>query len=554
MQGVSVEFICITSFSLCILISNPSESNKYLGFAEMSLSLGRILGPIISLFLISYGYTISFLASLILDSICYYLLFFCVTTDKQKLNIMNSEELLNKSSDSNNTNNNAMHNNLNNTNNNIPLIRQIKAHFLMDKTENNNDNNNNNNKIENHKNYIKGNTISQKSSQNKYVYKRNYSYQNINSISKDYNNISDYNVYNNILKKNNMLSIISSGESDGYNTEISLDKDKDLLIIVKDNNNNNSKNNNSLNYFDNINNNIKDININDESKNKAKILNVKANNLILKTEHNNILDNNSQMKVKIKTKNQNQNQNQLDNNPLFFLKIIFNKLIFLSFLVAITDYIVQVFFMPVYTKVMHNSYNLSIGDSSFYLSIFYVLYFVGLRVMILLSDVYPPKFLMCMALVINSFGLVFFAPSSAFNINNIGSYFNQSNNISKQNNLYLSLFGYCFQNFFAGLVCLTCILDFTVSFKKLGFNEYVAGDVASAQYFLAVNISELIGPIIGGVFTSKYGYEITCDSIGIVNLLLSIVFMSYNFSRIFKRLLVKNNIEELDNSKQINIA
>ena len=228
-------------------------------------------------------------------------------------------------------------------------------------------------------------------------------------------------------------------------------------------------------------------------------------------------------------------------------------------MVGIADYTVQVFFMPVYTRFMYNKYSLSLEESSLYLSLFYVLYFCGLRVMILLTDIFPPKFLMCLALLVNSFGLVFFAPSTAFNINNI-SYFKFKDN-SDKNNLYLSLFGFCFQNFFAGLVCLSAILDMTVSFKKLGYNHYIAGDMASAEYFLAVNISELIGPIIGGVITYKYGFNLTCDVVGAANLLLSIIFMTYNFSRIVRRMISsgsnlnevegKNNSSSKDNEEEI---
>ena len=65
--------------------------------------------------------------------------------------------------------------------------------------------------------------------------------------------------------------------------------------------------------------------------------------------------------------------------------------------------------------------------------------------------------------------------------------------------------------------------------NKLHVDENSANDMASGMYNLAVNLGEAIGPILGGYFTNKNGFESACYSISTINLVFARCFFFYNW-------------------------
>ena len=209
------------------------------------------------------------------------------------------------------------------------------------------------------------------------------------------------------------------------------------------------------------------------------------------------------------------NEKEDTSTAKFFISSIFNKFVILTFVVAIVDFTTAVFYIPVYTSEMKKRFEVSERMSSLYLSLFYALYFVGLRVIILFNDSFNSKFLMCAGLLINALAASFYAPSIIF-----------------PQSIYYSLFGYALQNFFGGTICLNAIIDFTASYKKLGLSEFMANDIASAVYFLAINFSELLGPLIGGIITSLCSYSIACFTVGSLNIVTSLIYFLVYYKEI----------------------
>lgn len=386
-QGISIEFISILIFSLSIIISEPEDQHKNLGFAEMSISAGKILGPLIALSLYKFGYPIPFAITLLFDVIVYMLLFFAMTLKRSELNRMSDNE----DSDENKIKT-------------LSFVRYLRENILL-------------------KSHLKSNR---------------------------------HNSYNEVRPR--ML------------TENSISNFSPIL-------------------------------------NHTHIANMEDDNTSVKSEEDSVL-----MKMETKMNDQ--------GSASFFLALIFNKKIILTFIIAIADFLCQTFFLPVYTQVMKTNYNLSVEESSIYLSSFYFVYFVGLRMIIVLTEKFPAKFLLCVGTLLNSFAVVFLNPSNIF-----------------PQTLPFVLFGYLFLHTFGGIIILNSIIDMTQSLKKLGLNEYVANDNASAIYILAINFSELIGPLIGGIVTGYYNFEFACNIVGSINLFLSILFLILHHKKIIRSLL-----------------
>jgi hypothetical protein len=57
-----------------------------------------------------------------------------------------------------------------------------------------------------------------------------------------------------------------------------------------------------------------------------------------------------------------------------------------------------------------------------------------------------------------------------------------------------------------------------------------------ALFNLGINLGDALGPILGGVVTSSYGFEKSCVFIGIMNLLYSCIFAYNNLEYIKKHI------------------
>lgn len=213
----------------------------------------------------------------------------------------------------------------------------------------------------------------------------------------------------------------------------------------------------------------------------------------------------------------------------FFVKTLLNKNILLVFFIVIFDFICQSFYTPVFVKQMNSKFNVSIKTSCLFLSIFFIAYAIGMKVIIKVSQQFPIRYMLAIGLLLNSLSLIFFNPSSLL-----------------PQKLEFSLFGYLFQSFFGGIICLNAIVDFTESLKNIGYNDFVSSDFSSALYILGTNLSELIGPLIGGIITERSKFETACFCVGSFNLLLSLLLFGLNWKRIYNELVEEENEERND--------
>lgn len=127
------------------------------------------------------------------------------------------------------------------------------------------------------------------------------------------------------------------------------------------------------------------------------------------------------------------------------------------------------------------------------------------------------KFLLFIGLVINGFSSLLMNPSSFL-----------------PQKLWISILGYCIINAFAGFVSITSIIDFNRTLRINGYAVDFSSDTSSAIYIFGINIAELIAPTLGGILTNFYGFEFACYFVCILNLSMSLIFLTFNFRRVIE--------------------
>lgn len=213
------------------------------------------------------------------------------------------------------------------------------------------------------------------------------------------------------------------------------------------------------------------------------------------------------------------NHENISSSVFTFMRLILYKEILWTFLVVIIDYINQCFFTPVFTLVMERNYGLNVEQSSLILSIIFFVYFISLRYVDKLIKAYSPKYLLCFGLLVSSFALLMLNPVSLF-----------------PQTLLISIAGYCILNAIEGFVVIGSLIDFSYSLRKMGYSEYIANDTGSAYYAFAINISELFGPLLGGIMTELKSFKFTTVIIGMMSLFMSILYFFIFYRRIFNQL------------------
>ena len=257
------------------------------------------------------------------------------------------------------------------------------------------------------------------------------------------------------------------------------------------------------------------------NKDKFKCLSSSNHSEYSECDIDNIIRSNSHFVKRIEDDDQNSKVTQDNNiNKASLFSLLLNKEIFLTFLVVMVDFIAQNFFTPVFTLFMREKYNINGEISSILLSLTFFIYFISLRFIGYFIDNYPSKFLLAVGLLINSFCAILMNPVSFF-----------------PQRLVISMSGFCILNAFAGFAAIGSLVDFTHSLKKLGMNEYIANDNASTIYMLGINFAELIGPIVGGVFTNMINFEFASLLVGSFNLFVSILFVLLSYDEIWRCLI-----------------
>ena len=134
---------------------------------------------------------------------------------------------------------------------------------------------------------------------------------------------------------------------------------------------------------------------------------------------------------------------------------------------------------------------------------------------------------MCIGLMCNSLAALMMNPANIF-----------------PKDVRISILGFCLLNAFAGFTSISSIVDLSSTLKKLGFNEIISNDYASAFYMYAINVGDLIGPVLGGCLSNYIGFEYSSTIIGFTNLTYSLLFFVFNFKLIKGYLNLIRNVQK----------
>jgi MFS family permease len=209
-----------------------------------------------------------------------------------------------------------------------------------------------------------------------------------------------------------------------------------------------------------------------------------------------------------------------------FISTFFNKKILFTVLIVITDMICQTFFYPMFTYHFKREFGLNVSQSSFLFSLSFLVYTAGLRLVIFVIRKTSTKYTLCLAVFFNSISVLFFAPAEFL-----------------PRNIVTPCIGLTLLNLTAGFGCVGSIFEFSDTLEhELNHSEEDADDRASGLYIITANIGELIGPLMGGYFTTMVDIRFTCYLVGFINVMVSIFYFTFNFRKIFQSLQKSENL------------
>lgn len=440
LQGLAVEYTMILLFSLSIITSS-TDSEESIGNIELFMSVGRVIGPILSYLIGERRYVFIYLLIFGLLVTVLYLLLFKLNIPKSKINQLSNEE-------------------------EISFIKHVKITF------------------QNH--------IHEKTMHRDYVF--------CQSFMKN----SDFTFNFDEVMKKRIEMIKSKQERFDF---VKDDNDNDLYIEKgRGSGRDEDKNGeySQLNYNGKF-----SVQSHNTSFYSIKISNSPSQmlNKLNKDDEHDENNENNEINSKVKPTNK--------ITVYFFLSNILHPLILSTFLISILDFTCQIFYTPIFTLQMKRKFGLTNEDSSLLLSLFFVAYAFGMKVIILISQILPTKLMLSIGLFINSITLLFYSPSGLF-----------------PQELVFSLLGFFVQSFFGGIICLNAIVDITESLKIIGYNDFISADYSCALYLLAINISELLAPLLGAVLTERFDFGFACFWVGLINFMFSIFTFAFDWKRI----------------------
>ena len=216
------------------------------------------------------------------------------------------------------------------------------------------------------------------------------------------------------------------------------------------------------------------------------------------------------------------NNEAIEENPSFFrLLTNFDILNIISSLIIGSAYFV--FYYPSLTNHLVKNYSMNISSSSLFFAIPLIAYFIMLQCLNYISDKIGLYSTMSLGLFSIIIGCAFIYPISPI-----------------PKSIMFIIIGL----FLIGIgsppinVCGLVILCKLIR-KIKNIDEKTANDIASAMNNLSISIGDFLGPILGGFFTTNFGFKHCCI---ILTLLLSIylIFFAYYFYNNIKEDINKN--------------
>jgi len=209
-------------------------------------------------------------------------------------------------------------------------------------------------------------------------------------------------------------------------------------------------------------------------------------------------------------------EEEVEKNPPF-ASFLIHPQVFLILFGFIVVMIINSFYYPCLTNHLSHNYKLSISTSS----LFFVVPIISDITILQFLDSISAKFgIYCtysVGLILSSIGTLFLypcppIPKSIFSII-LG---------------FLSIGAGSAPVFIPGLVALSK----NIRTIDPNIDELTSNDISSAINNLTIDIGEFVGPIVGGMFTSRYDFKYCCFIIFIIGIIYTSIFIIYFFMNI----------------------
>lgn len=238
---------------------------------------------------------------------------------------------------------------------------------------------------------------------------------------------------------------------------------------------------------------------------------------------------------------ENIDSDEVEEEPPFF-KLLTNLDILVIFTSFVFGMVAMTFYDPCLTYHLNNNYKMSISKASLFFTVPILAYFIILQFLNFFSRNIGYFCSMNIGLFFISIGCYCTYPVTP---------------IPKC--LLSVIFGLMFIGLGGAPLYVPGLLALTKAVKRNKIDEKTANDISSAMNNLSVSIGDLLGPILGGYFTSSFGFKYCCLFISIIMLAFCIAFFLYFLkdikndlkSKLFSKNLIKENsqIDSFENIK-----
>ena len=214
---------------------------------------------------------------------------------------------------------------------------------------------------------------------------------------------------------------------------------------------------------------------------------------------------------------------EIDEDPAFF-KYLNNRDIILLSGAIILGMIAFTFFFPSLTNHLTQKYNLDVSLSSLCFSVPVVSYFIMINLTNIISKKIGNFNSMSAGIFANTIAIYLIYPLPPF-----------------PNNLVFIIIGLSLIGAGGPLIFILSLLELSKSLKNICgyYDQSTINDIASAINNLFISVGDLLGPIIGGFFSSHFSFQVSCTVIFAIFFIYFILFISlYN----------KDSKIEVDNS------
>ena len=182
------------------------------------------------------------------------------------------------------------------------------------------------------------------------------------------------------------------------------------------------------------------------------------------------------------------------------------------------------FFFPSLTNHLTQKYNLDVSLSSLCFSVPVVSYFIMINLTNIISKKIGNFNSMSAGIFANTIAIYLIYPLPPF-----------------PNNLVFIIIGLSLIGAGGPLIFILSLLELSKSLKNIcgDYDQSTINDIASAINNLFISVGDLLGPIIGGFFSSHFSFQVSCTVIFAIFFIYFILFISlYN----------KDSKIEVDNS------